>query len=87
MPGIEEVAEHLHLSSRTLRRKLADEGHTFRGLVDEVRRTLAEDLLTAGDLSVEQIAHRLGYNATPAFTAAFTRWTTMSPRAYRRAKG
>jgi AraC-like DNA-binding protein len=86
LPGIEETAERLHVSSRTLRRRLDREGTTFRRLVDEVRRRLAEDLLTAGELSVEQIAHRLGYGATPAFSAAFTRWTGVSPREYRRGR-
>lgn len=86
VPGIEEVADRLHVSSRTLRRRLDREGTTFRRLVDEVRRRLAEDLLTAGELSVEQIAHRLGYQAAPAFSAAFTRWTGASPRRYRRGR-
>ncbi len=87
MPGIEQVADRLHLSSRTLRRRLDGEGTTFRRLVDEVRQRLAEELLLAGDLSIEQIARRLGYNATPAFTTAFVRWKGMPPRAYRDVSG
>ncbi|RDI46727.1 AraC family transcriptional regulator [Nocardia mexicana] len=83
MPGIEEVADQLHLSSRTLRRRLGEEGITFRHLVDDVRRALADELLTSGNLSIHQIAHRLGYNATSAFTAAFTRWHGTPPSAYR----
>ncbi|MGW4241375.1 AraC family transcriptional regulator [Nocardia sp. NPDC004722] len=82
MPGIDEVADHLHLSPRTLRRRLSNEGTTFRRLVDEVRQRLAEDLLADGQLSIQQIADRLGYNAAPAFTAAFTRWKAIPPRAY-----
>ncbi|WP_191093778.1 helix-turn-helix domain-containing protein [Nocardia colli] len=55
-------------------------------LADEIRRRHAEELLIAEHLSIEQIAHRLGYNATPAFTASITRWTGMPPRAYHRSK-
>lgn len=86
LPGIEQISDQLHLGSRTLRRRLADENTTFRRLVDQVRQQLTEELLTAGDLGVEQIVHRLGYNATPAFAAAFTRWTSMSPRTYQRTR-
>lgn len=85
MPGIEEVAGGLHVSARTLRRKLDEEGTSYRALAEEVRRRLAEELLTRGGLTVAEIAHRLGYTATPAFTHAFTRWNGVSPRAYRRA--
>lgn len=83
MPGIDEVAADLHMSTRTLRRKLDEEGTSFRALAEEVRRSLAEELLARGGLSVAEIARRLGYTATPAFTHAFTRWTGRSPRAYR----
>lgn len=84
MPGVDEVAAGLHLSTRTLRRRLAQEGTSYRSLAEEVRRGLAEELLTRGGLTVTEIARRLGYTATPAFTHAFTRWTGHSPRAHRR---
>jgi AraC-like DNA-binding protein len=84
MPGIDEVAAGLHLSTRTLRRRLTEEGTSFRALAEEVRRGLAEELLGRSGLTVAEIAHRLGYTASPAFTHAFTRWTGHSPRAYRR---
>lgn len=85
MPGVGEVAATLNLSERTLRRRLAEEGTSFRGLVDEVREALAEELLRTG-LGVEQVARRLGYAETASFTHAFTRWKGTSPRAWARAR-
>lgn len=85
LPGLEAVAAELHLSSRTLRRHLEREGTSYRGLVDEVRERLAEELLVIGALSVAEIGRRLGYADTPSFTAAFKRWKGgVSPRAYAR---
>ncbi|PXY19093.1 AraC family transcriptional regulator [Prauserella muralis] len=80
--GMDEVAAGLAMTVRTLRRRLAAEGTTFRALVDEVREAYAEDLLATRGLSVEQIAYRLGYGEASSFIHAFTRWKGMSPRAY-----
>lgn len=84
MPSVDEVAVALHLSTRTLRRRLDGEGTTYRALVEEVREALAEELLRA-DLPVEQVARRLGYAETASFTHAFTRWKGRSPRAWAQA--
>ncbi len=83
MPSISEVAGRLHLSERSLRRRLDDEGTSYRGLVDEVREQLATELLVTGRLPVEAVARRLGYAETASFTHAFRRWKGCSPRAYR----
>ncbi len=82
MPDIEGVAGDLHVSSRTLRRRLTAEGTSFRELVDEVRELLAEELLITGAMSVEQIGEQLGFATTPSFSTAFKRWKGVSPRAY-----
>jgi len=83
MPDVVEVGAALALSERTLRRRLADEGTSFRDLVSEVREALAEELLATG-MGVEQVAHRLGYAETASFTHAFTRWKGTSPRSWAR---
>ncbi|MFD2400258.1 helix-turn-helix transcriptional regulator [Prauserella oleivorans] len=75
------------MTVRTLRRKLAAEGTSYRALVDEVRETVAEDLLATPALSVEQIAHRLGYSEASSFIHAFTRWKGVPPREFRRRSG
>jgi len=84
---MERIAEHLHLSSRTLRRRLLDEGTSFRALQDEVRQALAEDLLAAGGLSLEEIAERLGYGELSNFIHAFKRWKGTTPGRYQREAG
>jgi len=83
LPDLEAVASELHVSSRTLRRHLQQEGTSYRSLVDEVRERLAEELLAIGALSVAEVGRRLGYADTPSFTAAFKRWKGgMPPRTY-----
>jgi len=84
-PSMQAVADELHLDPRTLRRKLTDEGTSFREVVAEVRRIRAEELLT-GSAPVELIAQQLGYAETASFTHAFTRWTGLSPSRFRQAQ-
>ncbi|NNH75975.1 AraC family transcriptional regulator [Nocardia uniformis] len=72
------VAADLDVSVRTLRRRLADEGTTFRELSNETIGMLAEELLVAG-LTVEQVADRLGYSSVSAFGSAFRSWKGQSP--------
>ncbi len=83
VPSMAEVAAELHINVRTLRRQLAAEGASFRGLLNTVRESTAAELLRAG-ATVEDVARRLGYAETANFTHAFTRWMGMSPRAYRK---
>lgn len=79
MPGI---AQELGMSTRTLRRKLEESGTTFRALLDEVRAALAEELLTSGALSIEDVAIRLGYSEASSFIHAFKRWKGTTPASY-----
>lgn len=72
------IAADLDVSVRTLRRRLADEGTTFRELSNETVGMLAEELLVAG-LTVEQVADRLGYSSVSAFGSAFRSWKGQSP--------
>ncbi|MBF6334166.1 AraC family transcriptional regulator [Nocardia transvalensis] len=83
-PGIDAVARDLNMSTRTLRRHLDAAGTSYRALLDEVRRALAEEMLTATPLSVSDVAIRLGYAEASTFIYAFKRWTGTTPSAYRR---
>jgi AraC-like DNA-binding protein len=85
-PGADDVARELHVSPRTLRHRLAAEGTSYRALLDEVRRHLADELLMSAGLSVEQVAYRLGYVDASSFSHAFHRWNGVGPRAYRLAE-
>ena len=79
------VARRLHLSARTLQRKIAASGTSFSELRDETRFDLAQSMLAQAGLSIGEIAHRLGYSEPAAFTHAFTRRFGRSPRRVRAA--
>jgi AraC-like DNA-binding protein len=80
----ERIAREIGMSSRTMRRKLADESSSFQQVLDECRmRQAAFEFRTRPDLSIAQIALRLGYAEHSNFTRAFHRWSGISPQAYR----
>jgi len=83
-PTLPEMAADLDVHPRTLRRQLAEEGTSFRALLNEVRSTLALDLLCNVGLTVEQVSTRLGYSDTSTFCHAFKRWHGVPPSAYPR---
>lgn len=83
MPDLDVVASRCCMSSRTLKRKLAEHGVTFSELVATIRRDEAQLRLAEGRLSVEQIAGQLGYRDPANFTRAFKAWTGETPRQYR----
>ena len=84
-PPLEEVADRLRMSPRTLQRQLAGSGASYRDLVDGVREQLARFHLEAGRSS-DEIAHLLGYSERAPFLRAFQRWTGRSPGDFRRAR-
>jgi AraC-like DNA-binding protein len=84
-PTLERLAARLHMSARTLHRRLENEGTTFRCIVTDVRRELAERHLRERQLGVGEIAFLLGFSEPSAFHRAFKRWTGRPPRAYRQA--
>jgi AraC-like DNA-binding protein len=83
--SLTEAAEYFHVSERTLQRRLAETGTSLNDLRDDVRRSLAERLLSETELSAGEIALRLGYSAPSAFTRSTIRWFGKTPRDYRRA--
>jgi AraC-like DNA-binding protein len=83
IPGLAEVAGAQHVSPRTLIRRLQREGSSFQAIRDDVRQTLARDHLVNSDLTIAQIAWRLGYQDPSNFGRAFRRWLGVSPRTFR----
>ncbi|HEY7643013.1 MAG TPA: AraC family transcriptional regulator [Steroidobacteraceae bacterium] len=83
-PGIEQVAERLHLSVRTLRRRLAGDGTSFRALDRQIRHALALQYLRATELPIKQIAYLVGYDDPANFSRAFQGWARARPRDSRR---
>lgn len=83
--AMEAVASDLGMSGRTLRRRLAEEGTSYQALLDEVRESLALEMLGTGRLPVEDVALRLGYAEASSFIHAFRRWRGTTPAAHQRA--
>lgn len=81
------VAEVLHLSQRTLQRKLADAGASFQQLLDATRKELAQDYLRRPELGLADIAFLLGFQEQSAFNHAFKEWTGETPGGYREKRG
>ncbi len=82
--SMEEMAERLHVSSRTLRRKLRSEDTTFQAICDDVRHNISRAYLQNSRLSVEEIADLVGFSETTNFRRAFKRWEGQAPATYRR---
>ncbi|MGC1949052.1 MAG: AraC family transcriptional regulator ligand-binding domain-containing protein [Pseudolabrys sp.] len=81
--NFDAVAAKLDMSGRTLSRKLALEGHSFSGIVNDLRLALARRYLAESDMSISEIAWLLGYSEVANFTHAFHRWTGTNPRSER----
>jgi AraC-like DNA-binding protein len=84
IPTISEVAHTFNTTERTLRRKLSLEQSSYQKLVDQVRYEKAKSLLRQSASPIEQIADKLGYREPASFNHAFSRWSGLSPSAFRR---
>ncbi len=83
-PDIDFVAERMGMSTRTLRRRLGEEGSSYRGILDEVRYGLAREYLLNTDLPMDEVSRLLGYSESGNFSHAFRRWSGESPSGWRR---
>lgn len=82
--SIEDVAHNLLMSTRTMARRLNQEGTGFQAIKDGLRRDVAIRLLTQSQLPATEISVRTGFDDPTAFYRAFKRWTGCSPGVYRR---
>ena len=78
-----QMAKQLHMSRRTLQRRLADADTTYLRLVDETRKDLALRYMEDATRSITDVAFTLGFSQQSAFTRAFKRWTGVNPTEYR----
>lgn len=76
---ITDVARELGMSERSLRRRLAESGVSFQLLLDGIRKARALELLANPAMTVEQIAHAVGFTDPHNFRRAFRRWTGTTP--------
>ena len=81
--SMSNVAKQLAMSTRTLSRKLREEGVVFTAVLEETRAALAKSYLAERDLPVTEIAWLLGYREISSFTHAFKRWTGITPQQFR----
>ena len=82
-PTLQDVARELHLSTRTLQRRLTDEGVTFQQLMEGARRELAQHYLLHSSLELSETAYLLGYEDANSFFRAFHHWVGTSPAEWR----
>jgi AraC-like DNA-binding protein len=82
-PTIEEIADALHISSRTLQRRLQEEGSSFQRVLDEARHQLARHYLNNSVLELNEAAYLLGYEDGNSFVRAFRTWEGIPPARWR----
>ena len=80
---VPRVARALHMSRRTMSRRLEREGTSFGEELDEARRKLALTFVSDGKTSLKEVAFRLGFSHAASFHRAFKRWTGETPLGYR----
>ena len=83
-PGVDAMADRLHVSPRTLHRRLVEAGTSYQDILDDVRRRLAQEFLRDTGLSVEEVAERTGFSDASNFRKAFRKWTGEQPAEFRR---
>jgi AraC-like DNA-binding protein len=83
-PRLNDVADAMLMSTRTLERRLQDAGTSFRQIDNDVRMQLAGEYLAAGYLSTKEIAYVLGYSQPGTFYRAFKNWYGVTPGEYQR---
>ena len=82
-PNIEDIADALHISSRTLQRRLQDEGSSFQRVLEEARHRLARHYLNNSVLELNEAAYLLGYEDSNSFVRAFRTWEGVPPARWR----
>jgi AraC-like DNA-binding protein len=80
----EKVARELGMSVRSLQRRLAEAGTSFRDLLDTSRQEMAQSYIREPEIELVEIAFLLGFSDQSAFSRAFKRWTGNSPNEVRK---
>lgn len=83
IPSIHHIGEQMGMSSRTLTRRLSENGITFRDLVRQTQEKISKELLRNSSSTMGEIAFQTGFSEQSAFSRAFKRWTGLSPLEYR----
>ena len=86
-PNIEDIARDLHLSARTMQRRLQDVGSSYQRVLDEARHQMARYYLGNSVLELNEAAYLLGYDNANSFVRAFRSWEGIPPGQWREAHG
>lgn len=86
-PSVDMIARTIHMSERTLKRKLHEHGLSYSDLLLQVRERDARQLLSVAGMSVSDVAARVGYTNRVNFSRAFKQWTGQTPSEYRQQHG
>lgn len=82
-PTLREIAAQMHLSPRTLIRRLRQTGATYQGIVDEIQMDRARSLLARPGMRIADVASELGFSDPASFGRSFRRWFGMTPGVFR----
>jgi AraC-like DNA-binding protein len=82
-PNVDDIARDLHMSSRTLQRRLQEHGSSYQRVLDEARHQMARYYLGNSVLELNEAAYLLGYEDTNSFTRAFRSWEGVPPSQWR----
>jgi AraC-like DNA-binding protein len=83
-PNLEQLARRINVSPRTIRRRLAADATSYKGILSDMRLKQALHLIRSTDLTIEQIAGKIGYSDTANFCHAFKGWTGCTPGSFRK---
>jgi len=83
-PSMDAIAVQMGMTERTLRRRLRDEGRSYADIIDEVRKKLAMEYLTATRMSVDDVAWKIGFSDSSNLRRAVKRWTGQTINEVRR---
>lgn len=86
LPSLADVGRELAMTPQTLRRRLREEGQGYRGIKEGLRRDAAIEYLARPELTLPEIAERLGFSESSTFQRAFKQWTGVAPGEYRQAR-
>ncbi len=75
----QRTASLMHMTERTLLRRLRDEGTTFRDVLDNLREELAYKYMRCPTTTLDEVSLKLGFSDASAFSRAFKRWTGNRP--------
>ena len=86
-PSMAFIARELRASVRSLRRRLDEEGTSYRSLIQTAQFELARSMLRNPELTLQAVAYDLGFTDASSFHRAFVRWAGVTPANYREGSG